>query len=1050
MGLSAVSKPAGSDREALLGRVEARSATWRRLVAALAEGGSAGEGRTLEEELRALAREATSAELPLLAEELSACRAIVQGALVVGRIEEGTRRDLDAALERLRRYAGEQRLVAGPRGRRRAGRGSLEVGTFGNQHLVDGLVAEDWAAEDDAPNLRVTRITRAQAGKLPDVMVVDLGDEDAEAFAMRWLDDSATEAVPLVALGSFERAEDSAALIARGVARILPKPVAPGVLRRACLEVGGPRRAPFEPIGETNVERLGLRLASELQRGLGDAVDRSGRQVTFDLAGGAEVLTVLWDAVARIREHVAARSKGAVRFAPAGPIEALPQACWLDSGRRDKGQRAVGRDEVREGGRGRLDGRRVLVVEDDLSVNWFLAGVLQQAGAEVLSARHGREALEVAFRQPPDLVITDVVMPELDGLSLRRALARDVRLRSIPVIMLSWKDDLLQRMRELGVEADGYLRKQATDREIVQRALEVLRGRRAVVERIAEEGPVRGRLDGLTACDLLAMVCSLRPDARVTLRDARHTIEIEVRGGRPVVATRTDASGHSDRGPAVIASLLGIGGGRFGVEAVSPGAALHEELEGSLEEQLLEPVARVRAAERLLTGASLLRTDRVVLDEARVEALLEATPEPARGVLTTLAAGISPRELVVGGRAASELVERVLADAARQGAIVAIRQGGEDALGPALAREIAVQSGDPDAARLSVALLAESLGGDPLEDPSPVPEAEYERISSDAIEGAEVGALLASPAPPAAAPARARGDHHTPILASAAVDVEAQPQHTPAWSTAAEKEARLAELAPRRSDGRSAPDDRDDRDDRDEREEREERRRRRDRDDRRRARGRDDHDDHDDEDRRRARRRRDDDDDYPEMPRLPRLPGPSAWATRSPEPPPPKRTSYAWPAVFGLVGIGLAVGARYMREQQPPPPPAPVVAPVEAPAEGPGAEPPAAEAEAREAPEAEAPEPAVNDKPVELPLTDEEAKKLRKGEGMLEVVAGQNDVVFVDGKKRGSGPVVKVPLAAKDDVYEVRVKKRNEERVDYVVVKAGVRTRLRMAPPWSR
>src|SRR5690606_9552858 len=154
----------------------------------------------------------------------------------------------------------------------------------------------------------------------------------------------------------------------------------------------------------------------------------------------------------------------------AGPIDALPRACWLD-GRRDKGRRALRPGEVREGGTGRLDGCRILVVEDDLSVNWFLAGVLQEAGADVLSARNGREALEIAFRQPPDMVLTDVVMPELDGLSLRRALACDVRLRSIPVIMLSWKEDLLQRMRELGVEADGYLRKQASDREIVQRVL---------------------------------------------------------------------------------------------------------------------------------------------------------------------------------------------------------------------------------------------------------------------------------------------------------------------------------------------------------------------------------------------------------------------------------------------------------------------------------------------------------------------------------------------------------------------------------------------------
>jgi DNA-binding response OmpR family regulator len=1026
MGLSAVSKPVGSDREALLGRVEARSAAWRRLVAAL-EGGSAGEGRALEEELRSLGREATTAELPLLAEELSACRAIVQGALVLGRFDEGARRDLDAAIDRLRRYAAEQRLVASPRGRRRAQRGTLRVAAYGSQHVVDGLVAEDWAAEDDAPTLRVERVTRVPSAKLPDVMVVDLSDDGAEAFALGWLDDSATETVPLIVVGAFDRAEESAELVARGVARILPKPVAPGVLRRACVEVGGRREAPFEPIGETNVERLGLRLASELQRGLGDAVDAKARSAAFDLAGGAEVLTVLWDAVARIRELVSAKSKGSVRFGPAGPIEALPQACWLDSGRRDKGQRAVGRDEVREGGQGRLDGRRVLVVEDDLSVNWFLAGVLQQAGAEVLSARHGREALEIAFRQPPDLVITDVVMPELDGLSLRRAIGRDVRLRSTPVIMLSWKDDLLQRMRELGVEADGYLRKQATDREIVQRSLEVLRSRRAVVDRIVDEAPVRGRLDGLTACDLLAMVCALRPDARVTLRDARHTIEIDVRGGRPVVATRTDASGHSDRGPLVIASLLGIGGGRFGVETLEPGAALNEELEGSLEEQLLEPVARVRAAERLLAGASLLRTDRVILDEARVDSLLGATPEPARGVLTTLAAGISPRELVVSGRAASELVERVLADAARQGAICAVRQGGEDVLAPAVAREIAVQSGDVEAARLSVALLAENLGREAFEDPSPEP-AESARISSDDLDGVELGALVGSPSPPA--PARPRPDHHTPILASATVDVDAQRQHTPTWSTAAEKEARLAELAPPRRAPSTA--DRED----------EERRRRRDRDDERRR--------DREEDRRRDRdddRRRRDDDDYPEMPRMPRLPGPSAWATRSPEPP-AKRTNYAWPAVFGVLGIGLAVGARYMREHQPPPAlPVPITAPADAapiiagPADAPAAAIPT---------KAEEDSPPVENQPVEMPLTDEEAKKLRKGEGLLEVVVGQNDVVFVDGKKRGSGPVVKVPLAPKDDVYEVRVKMRDEERVNYVLVKAGVRTRLRVAPPWSR
>jgi DNA-binding response OmpR family regulator len=1027
MGLSAVSKPVGSDREALLGRVEARSAAWRRLVAALAEGGAAGEGRALEEELRSLGREATTAELPLLAEELSACRAIVQGALVLGRLEEGTRRDLDAALDRLRRYAAEQRLVASPRGRRRAQRGTLRVAAYGSQHVVDGLVAEDWAAEDDAPALRVERITRAPSAKLPDVMVVDLSDDGAEAFALAWLDDPATEAVPLIVVGVFDRAEESAELVARGVARILPKPVAPGVLRRACVEVGGRREAPFEPIGETNVERLGLRLASELQRGLGDAVDGKARSAAFDLAGGAEVLTVLWDAVARIRELVAAKSKGSVRFGPAGPIEALPQACWLDSGRRDKGQRAVGRDEVREGGQGRLDGRRVLVVEDDLSVNWFLAGVLQQAGAEVSSARHGREALEIAFREPPDLVITDVVMPELDGLSLRRALGRDVRLRSTPVIMLSWKDDLLQRMRELGVEADGYLRKQATDREIVQRSLEVLRSRRAVVERIVDEAPVRGRLDGLTACDLLAMVCTLRPDARVTLRDARHTIEIDVRGGRPVVATRTDASGHSDRGPVVIASLLGIGGGRFGVETLEPGAALNEELEGSLEEQLLEPVARVRAAERLLAGASLLRTDRVILDEARVEALLGATPEPARGVLTTLAAGISPRELVVSGRpraswsSAFSPTPPARARSARcaRGARTFSRQPSRarsqcsratwrrrDCPSRCSRRTWAVRPSkiprpSPPRARASRATISKvsSSAGCSARHRRPRPRGRapittprsWPRPPSTSTHSANTPPpgrprprrrRVWPSSPPVAEPprpptARTRSAVGAAIATTNAVVTAKRTAAAIATTTAAVATTTIT----RRCRGCRAC---------------------------------------------RAPR--------PGPPGA-RSPRPNAPITRGP----PSSVcsgspSPSAPATCASASPRLPLRCRSRRPPMPP----------RSSPRHPMAPPPATPAKAEEDPQP------VENQPVELPLTDEEAKKLRKGEGLLEVVVGQNDVVFVDGKKRGSGPVVKVPLAPKDDVYEVRVKMRDEERVNYVMVKAGVRTRLRVAPPWSR
>src|SRR5690606_24044328 len=120
----------------------------------------------------------------------------------------------------------------------------------------------------------------------------------------------------------------------------------------------------------------------------------------------------------------------------------------------------------------------ILVADDDPSITWFLAGVFKAAGATVVEARDGARALELAKHRAPDLVVTDVLMPRLDGFSLCRALKRDVVLRDVPVVLLSWKEDLLQRVRELGADADGYLRKEANAGIIVQRVRELLKRRR--------------------------------------------------------------------------------------------------------------------------------------------------------------------------------------------------------------------------------------------------------------------------------------------------------------------------------------------------------------------------------------------------------------------------------------------------------------------------------------------------------------------------------------------------------------------------------------------
>src|SRR5258708_11797787 len=175
----------------------------------------------------------------------------------------------------------------------------------------------------------------------------------------------------------------------------------------------------------------------------------------------------------------------------------------------------------------RMTGRRVVVADDDPGVTWFISDLLRTAGCDVYEALDGTTALDLAFRIPPELVVSDILMPNLDGFALCRALRRDVALRDTPVILLSWKEDLLQRVRELGASAAAYMRKESGSRAILARVREVLRPRARIELRLKGDGEVRGRLDGLTPRLLLELLCLIRKDARVSVRDATYLHEVE-------------------------------------------------------------------------------------------------------------------------------------------------------------------------------------------------------------------------------------------------------------------------------------------------------------------------------------------------------------------------------------------------------------------------------------------------------------------------------------------------------------------------------------------
>lgn len=115
---------------------------------------------------------------------------------------------------------------------------------------------------------------------------------------------------------------------------------------------------------------------------------------------------------------------------------------------------------------------RILVVDDDAHIRQVLRFSLEQAGYEVVEAENGVVGLERFGECGPDLVILDVMMPEMDGTEVCRQIRR---VSDVPVLFLSSRDDEIDRVVGLELGADDYVAKPFSPRELVARVKAILR-----------------------------------------------------------------------------------------------------------------------------------------------------------------------------------------------------------------------------------------------------------------------------------------------------------------------------------------------------------------------------------------------------------------------------------------------------------------------------------------------------------------------------------------------------------------------------------------------
>lgn len=118
---------------------------------------------------------------------------------------------------------------------------------------------------------------------------------------------------------------------------------------------------------------------------------------------------------------------------------------------------------------------RVLVVDDEPDLLELVRFNLVQSGFEVECAESGREGLEALRRSAPDLLVLDLMLPDLSGIEVCRRIRNDARLRSLPILMLTAKSEEVDRVVGFELGADDYVTKPFSPRELGLRVQAILR-----------------------------------------------------------------------------------------------------------------------------------------------------------------------------------------------------------------------------------------------------------------------------------------------------------------------------------------------------------------------------------------------------------------------------------------------------------------------------------------------------------------------------------------------------------------------------------------------
>ena len=180
--------------------------------------------------------------------------------------------------------------------------------------------------------------------------------------------------------------------------------------------------------------------------------------------------------------------------------------------------------------------QKLLICEDEADLRALLEITLQREGFVVRGSSDGQEFMALFEEDPPDLVLLDVMLPDVTGVELCRRIRKHPQHNDVPVILLTARNDEIDRVVGLAVGADDYVGKPFSVRELVMRVRAVLRRSQKETPAPAPEvGRIRvdveghrawvdGQLLDLTAVELKLLNLFVSKPGRALTRDAIETL----------------------------------------------------------------------------------------------------------------------------------------------------------------------------------------------------------------------------------------------------------------------------------------------------------------------------------------------------------------------------------------------------------------------------------------------------------------------------------------------------------------------------------------------